>query len=70
MKVYTTECHKVNSKPMFVTCYYRTGDGISYRTFDNNRDACDFSRKLSDSGYKYDANWEIPIERIRLLSKM
>ena len=69
MKVYTTECHKVNRKPMFVTCYYSSGSAISHRVFDNNRDACDFSRKLSDCGYKYDANWEIPIERIRILSE-
>ena len=69
MKVYTTECHKVNRKPMFVTCYCSTGSAISYRVFDNNRDACDFSRQLSEKCYKYDANWEIPSERIRLLSE-
>lgn len=67
-KVYTVECHKVGKFPMFVTCY-TTKYGVTYKVFDNNRDACDFSRELSERGYRYEYNWNIPIERIRILKE-
>ena len=67
-KYYTTEAHKVKNKPMFVTCY-TTKYGVTYKVFDNNRDACNFSRELHEKGYIYDADWNIPIERIKLLKE-
>lgn len=67
-KFYTTEAHKVGNKPMFVTCY-TTKYGVTYKVFDNNREACNFSRELHEKGYVYDANWNIPIERIKQLKE-
>lgn len=68
-KFYTTECHKVGKKPMFVTCY-TTKYGVMYQVFDNNREACDFSRELGKKGYIYDYKWDIPIERIEQLKQI
>lgn len=68
MNYYTTECHKVGKKPMFVTCY-TTKYGVAYKLFDNNREACNFSRELSARSYTYDYKWNIPIERIEQLKE-
>lgn len=68
-KFYTTEAHKIGKKPMFVTCY-TTKYGVVYQLFDNNREAVEFSQKLSANGYIYDYKWNIPIERIEELKKL
>lgn len=68
LKIYTTEAHKFGKYPMFVTCY-TTNYGVTYQVFDNNKDACDFSRRLSERGYKYSFKWNIPIERIEMLKE-